>query len=112
MTAITSNSIWSFLGPMRVPFLLLPPVCVFLGYGAAVWRTGDASRLYSILALIGGLSAHICVNALNEYSDFKSGLDLKQTVRPSAVAVELYPLNLTKQDRRFGPGGLPSFSLR
>jgi 1,4-dihydroxy-2-naphthoate polyprenyltransferase len=69
-------------GPMRVPFLVLTPACVFLGLGSAVWSTGTYNPLYSILALVGALAAHISVNALNEYFDFKSGLDLKTTRTP------------------------------
>jgi 1,4-dihydroxy-2-naphthoate octaprenyltransferase len=63
------------LGPMRLPFLLLPPVCVALGAGVAFWRTGEINWWFALLALIGGISAHISVNAFNEYFDFKSGLD-------------------------------------
>ncbi len=63
------------LGPMRLPFLLLPPVCVGLGTAIAFWRTGEIHFGYALLALLGGITAHISVNAFNEYFDFKSGLD-------------------------------------
>ena len=63
------------LGPMRVPFLILTPACVLLGVGAASWSSGEISILYLLLTLIGAVSAHISVNALNEYFDFRSGLD-------------------------------------
>ncbi|HSV86118.1 MAG TPA: prenyltransferase [Levilinea sp.] len=69
-------------GPMRLPFLVLAPACVFLGLGSAIWRTGAYNPLYSILALVGAIAAHISVNALNEYFDFKSGLDMKTTRTP------------------------------
>jgi len=64
------------LGVIRAPFLILAPACVFLGAGAVVWNTGSINFLYLLLALIGAVSAHISVNAINEYYDFKSGLDL------------------------------------
>ena len=60
------------MGPMRVPFLILAPVCVFLGIGTAVWTSDGLNVLYVVLALIGGVAAHISVNALNEYFDFRS----------------------------------------
>ena len=63
------------LGPMRVPFLVLPPACVALSAGTAAWTGGEIKILYLILALIGAVAAHISVNAFNEYFDFKSGLD-------------------------------------
>jgi len=65
----------AMLGTMRVPFLILAPVCVFVGVGTAYWQTNDISLAQVILVLIGALSAHICVNVFNEYFDFKSGLD-------------------------------------
>jgi len=69
-------------GPMRVPFLLLPPVCVLLGIATAVWQAGHVSFLAAGGALVGALAAHISVNAFNEYYDFKSGLDLKTSRTP------------------------------
>ncbi|MFA4910010.1 MAG: prenyltransferase [Desulfobacteria bacterium] len=70
------------LGPMRVPFLILTPACVLLGFGTAVWRTHEVNILYLVLALIGAVCAHISVNALNEYFDFRSGLDFKTERTP------------------------------
>lgn len=66
-----------WLGPMRVDFLYLDVACVFLGAGAAVWTHGKINIWYLILAFIGAVCAHISVNALNEYLDYKSGLDLQ-----------------------------------
>ena len=70
------------LGPMRVPFLILTPACVALGLGTAVWSSGKADALTFILALIGAVSAHVSVNAFNEYFDFKSGLDARTERTP------------------------------
>ncbi len=72
----------ALLGPMRLPFLILAPACGVLGIGTAYWTTGQINILYAILALIGGLAAHISVNAFNEYFDFKSGLDEKTERTP------------------------------
>jgi 1,4-dihydroxy-2-naphthoate octaprenyltransferase len=60
---------------MRVPFLILTPACVLLGFGAASWSSGEVSLRYLLLAFIGAVCAHISVIALNEYFDFRSGLD-------------------------------------
>jgi 1,4-dihydroxy-2-naphthoate octaprenyltransferase len=60
---------------MRVPFLILTPACVLLGLATAIWTSDQINIVYFILALIGAISAHISVNAFNEYFDFKSGLD-------------------------------------
>jgi 1,4-dihydroxy-2-naphthoate octaprenyltransferase len=67
---------------MRVPFLILTPACVLLGLGTAFWEIGRINAFYFVLALIGGLAAHISVNAFNEYFDFKSGLDARTERTP------------------------------
>jgi 1,4-dihydroxy-2-naphthoate octaprenyltransferase len=64
---------------MRLPFLLLTPVCVFLGASTVVANDTGVSLFLLALALLGGLLAHISANALNEYFDFRSGLDLATT---------------------------------
>lgn len=70
------------LGPMRLPFLVLTPACVLLGLGTAVWTSDSVSYFHFVLALVGGLAAHIAVNSFNEYWDFKSGLDLRTQRTP------------------------------
>jgi 1,4-dihydroxy-2-naphthoate octaprenyltransferase len=75
-----SQDINGLLGPMRPPFLILTPACVVLGLGTAVWTTGQVSKWHFVLTLIGATAAHICVNAFNEFFDFKNGLDFR-TVR-------------------------------
>ncbi|MBL1142275.1 MAG: prenyltransferase [Proteobacteria bacterium] len=61
----------------RPSFLLLTPVCVFLGWSITVHNQIETNNYLLALSLTGALLAHISVNLLNEYSDFKSGLDLK-----------------------------------
>ncbi|MGB5179352.1 MAG: prenyltransferase [Gammaproteobacteria bacterium] len=65
---------------MRVPFLMLTPVCVFLG--ASTVALNETSITLLLLVLLGALLAQISVNALNEFADFKSGLDLTTTRTP------------------------------
>lgn len=83
----------SILGPMRLPFIILTPACVMLGLGTAIWTSGSVDILYFILALIGAISAHISVNAFNEYFDFKSGLDFKTERTPFSGGSGTLPEN-------------------
>jgi 1,4-dihydroxy-2-naphthoate polyprenyltransferase len=69
-------------GPMKVPFLLLTPVCMALGAAAAFYAEGTFRLDWFLLAFAGGLCAHISVNAINEYDDFKTGLDNRTTRTP------------------------------
>jgi len=59
----------------RPTFLSLTPVCVLIGIGAAVQTRTHVSVADSLLVLMGALLAHVSVNLLNEYDDFRSGLD-------------------------------------
>ena len=64
---------------MRGPFLVLTPVCVLLGASTVVADQARVDLQLLLLALLGAVLAHISVNTLNEYLDFKSGLDLNTT---------------------------------
>jgi 1,4-dihydroxy-2-naphthoate octaprenyltransferase len=78
---------------MRLPFLVLPPACVLLGVGTAVWTQGQINVWHAILAFVGAVAAHISVNALNEYYDFKSGLDLRTRPTPFSGGSGTLPAN-------------------
>lgn len=70
------------LSIIRAPFLLLTPVVVFLAISIAIWEGHIIHMDRLVLALAAAISAHISVNAFNEYLDFKSGLDSKTTRTP------------------------------
>lgn len=67
---------------MRAPFLVLTPVCVFLGASTVAASHSVIPWYLLTTALFGALMAHISVNTLNEYLDFKSGLDLATDKTP------------------------------
>jgi 1,4-dihydroxy-2-naphthoate octaprenyltransferase len=81
-TSDTPASITALVGPMRLPFLVLTPACVLLGVGSAVYQYGRVDLLQAVIVLVGAVSAHVSVNALNEYFDFRSGLDLRTQRTP------------------------------
>jgi len=72
----------SILGVIRPPFLLLTPVCVLLGLAVALAEDLPVDLMAGVVALVGAIAAHISVNALNEYEDFRSGLDLRTERTP------------------------------
>jgi 1,4-dihydroxy-2-naphthoate octaprenyltransferase len=65
----------------RPQFLLLSVVLALLGTSIA-WFDGAFHLGYAILAFIGLLLCHISVNVLNDYYDYKSGIDLKTRRTP------------------------------
>lgn len=78
---------------MRFPFLVLTPVCVFLGASTVIANQTSISLLLLALALLGALLAHVSVNTLNEYFDFKSGLDYTTIRTPFSGGSGALPQN-------------------
>ncbi|HPQ41315.1 MAG TPA: prenyltransferase [bacterium] len=70
----------SAIAVTRPRFLLLVPACVTLGIATALLASPELSMFRIVIVLIGAVAAHMSVNALNEYLDFRSGLDFR-TVR-------------------------------
>ena len=62
-------------GAARPNFMVLTPICVLLGVAVAILDAGRVDVTDALVALLGGVLAHAAVNLLNEYDDFKSGLD-------------------------------------
>ncbi len=73
----TDARVCAILGPMRLPFLVLTPVCVLLGAASVLYEGHPVSVPYLLAALAGAVAAHVAVNSLNEYDDFRSGLDFR-----------------------------------
>lgn len=69
----------AILGPVlraaRPNFLTLTPVCVLLGIAAATKSAAHVDIGEALLVLFAALLGHVSVNLLNEYHDFRSGLD-------------------------------------
>jgi 1,4-dihydroxy-2-naphthoate polyprenyltransferase len=66
----------------RPQYLLLSVVLAFLG-ACIAWFYNDVLHLdYALLAGFGLVLTHISVNTLNDYFDYKSGIDLKTQITP------------------------------
>ncbi len=66
----------------RGPFLLLTPAVLFPAIAASYRFSGQVQVDLVLLILIAAVAAHVAVNALNEYQDFSSGLDLSTARTP------------------------------
>jgi len=91
----------------RPQFLLLSVVLVLLGTAMA-WNEGHFGGLRFILTTLGLVLAHASVNVLNDYFDYKSGIDLHVTRTPFSGGSGLLPNGLLepKSVYRFGVGCL------
>jgi 1,4-dihydroxy-2-naphthoate octaprenyltransferase len=83
----------------RPQFLLLDPVCVFAGVAVSLYEGVAFNALYFVLAFIGVICSHISVNVLNDYFDYKSGIDLKTHRTPFSGGSGFLPAaKLTPKD--------------
>ncbi|MEZ5740613.1 MAG: prenyltransferase [Burkholderiaceae bacterium] len=83
---------------MRPPFLLLTLASVLLGWGTVAASLPDPLPGRLFIVLVGAICAHISVNALNEYLDYRSGLDLRTEATPfsgGSKALVIEPRALT-----------------
>jgi len=87
----------------RPQFLLLSVVLVFLGTCIA-WYDGYFHLGHAILAFIGLLLAHIGVNVLNDYFDYRSGIDLETKRTPFSGGSGILPAALLKPRQVFWLG--------
>jgi 1,4-dihydroxy-2-naphthoate octaprenyltransferase len=83
--------IWFF--ETRPQFLLLSVVLAFLG-AAIAWYDGAFHLGHALLAFVGLLLAHISVNVLNDYFDYRSGIDLNTKRTPFSGGSGILPASL------------------
>jgi len=67
----------ALLKTARPAFLLLTPCCLSVAVAFAIYESIHIDPVNLALIFLGALAAHISVNMLNEYYDFKTGLDLQ-----------------------------------
>ena len=79
----------------RPQFLLLSVVLAFLGTCIA-WYDGAFHLGYALLAFVGLLLCHISVNVLNDYFDYRSGIDLETKRTPFSGGSGILPAAFLK----------------
>ncbi len=93
---------------IRAPFLLLSVVLPPVGALAAWWETGELYPERLLLTWLGLILAHISVNLLNEYFDYRSGVDLRTRRTPFSGGSGVLPRGLLRPQTvwRAGMGAL------
>jgi len=75
----------SWLRVIRIRFLLASVIAVLLGLAISWWTSNTIDIFHAILIMIGVLSLHASIDLLNDYWDFKRGIDT-QTKRTKVSA--------------------------
>lgn len=60
---------------IRIKFILASIIAVSNGIAISYWKTGTIDPGYALLTYFGIMCLHISVDLLNDYSDFKRGID-------------------------------------
>ncbi len=91
----------------RPSFLLLTPITFSVGLASA-YVEGSFNAPRALLGLVGVLLAHISINVINDYFDYKSGLDLKTKPTPFSGGSGMLPSGRleAKDVYRFAMGSL------
>ena len=84
----------------RPQFLILSVVLPFLGTSIA-WYYDAFNFGYALLAFVGLLLAHISVNVLNDYFDYRSGIDLETIRTPFSGGSGILPAARLKPTQVF-----------
>lgn len=95
---------WIWLIEIRPRFLLISVALALLGTSIA-WQNGFVSLRYAVLAFIGLLLWQVSVQVLNDYFDYKSGVDLKTRRTPFTGGSGILPTHLLR------PGSVLKFGL-
>lgn len=88
---------------IRPQFLILSVVLAFLGTSIA-WYDGYFHFGHAVLAFFGLLLAHISINTLNDYFDYRSGIDLETKRTPFSGGSGVLPAALLKPRQVFWLG--------
>jgi 1,4-dihydroxy-2-naphthoate polyprenyltransferase len=92
-----SFSLKTWLLEARPQYLLLPVTLTILGTSTA-WYDGAFNIIYALLVLLGLLLTHSSVNILNDYVDYKSGVDMRTLRTPFSGGSGMLP------SKRLTPG--------
>ena len=96
MVTTSAGGLKIWLLETRPQFLILTPMCVLVGVAAAAYKGFELNPLHVILTLVGAILAHISVNVLNDYFDYRSGIDLATKRTPFSGGSGVLPAGLLK----------------
>jgi len=95
-------SVW--LRVIRIRFLLASVIAVSLGLAINWWQTGNIEIFDAILTMCGVLSLHASVDLLNDYWDFKRGIDTATQRTKMSGGTGVLPEGLLKPKQVYAAG--------
>jgi 1,4-dihydroxy-2-naphthoate polyprenyltransferase len=95
-------SVW--LRAIRIKFLLASVIAVSLGLSVTWWHSGTIDIFQAALTMGGVIALHASVDLLNDYWDFKRGIDTKTKRTPMSGGTGVLPEGLLKPKSVYNAG--------
>lgn len=96
-TTEKSQKTWAiWLRVIRVRFLLASVIAVALGLALSWWQTSQINILHAGLTMAGVLALHVSIDLLNDYWDFRRGIDTKTKRTKMSGGTGVLPEGLLK----------------
>ena len=95
-------SVW--LRAIRIKFLLASVIAVSLGLSVTWWHSGAIDIFQAALTMGGVIALHASVDLLNDYWDFKRGIDTKTKRTPMSGGTGVLPEGLLKPKSVYNAG--------
>ena len=93
-----------WLRAIRVKFLLASVIAVSLGLSITWWNSGGIDIFQAILTMAGVVALHASVDLLNDYWDFKRGIDTKTKRTSMSGGTGVLPEGLLKPKSVYNAG--------
>ena len=97
-----SLSVW--IRVIRLKFLLASVIAVSLGLAISWNITNDFNAIHAVLTMIGVVSLHVSVDLLNDYWDFKRGIDTNTQRAKMSGGTGVLPEGLLKPSEVYKAG--------
>ena len=95
-------SVW--LHAIRIKFLLASVIAVSLGLSVTWWNSGTIDIFQGALTMGGIIALHASIDLLNDYWDFKRGIDTKTKRTPMSGGTGVLPEGLLKPKSVYNAG--------
>ena len=93
-----------WLRVIRVRFLLASVIAVSLGLSITCWHSGGIDIFQAVLTMSGVVALHASVDLLNDYWDFKRGIDTKTKRTSMSGGTGVLPEGLLKPKTVYNAG--------
>lgn len=94
----------SWLRAVRIRFLLASVIAVSVGLAVAWWKFHYIDPFYALLTYVGVVCLHASVDLLNDYWDYKRGIDNITKRTPFSGGTGVLPENLLKPSSVYAVG--------